>query len=680
MSNPNDEIKALNEPDQIPSSITAPKLKARQSEHVINTLNNGIVFLDKDFKLIHMNERCQEIWEYPDGLIGPDTTLFDLVDATLDDANISDKALTADERRDLIIKIVESLKDGDQEPEIVMRGEKTLVQSSLKLPDNYLLTFQDVTSIQQYENQFESVLNNIDYGIMFLDDKLNVQFMNRRCHDLWEFENDIIQQDTTLHDLMDASREDEDPHENGYSGVDWDTIVQDRENFIKQGSYGPHLIYRSSGKILVHNHIKVDGIHLLTYFDITDIKKREAELVTAMELAETAEKAKSEFLANMSHEIRTPMNGVMAMAELLASTELDAKQKMFANVIVKSGASLLTIINDILDFSKIDAGLMELDPEPFNLAESIEDVVTLISANTAEKDLKLIVRISPDLPKSLIGDSGRIRQIITNIVGNAVKFTDTGHIFINVTHLEGYDHTHSKLRFCIEDTGIGIAEDQVDKIFGKFSQADTSSTRKFEGTGLGLSIVSSLVELMGGKIGVNSQINRGSNFWFEIDLPVDHSNQAYSLENLTTSTPSMPQNIRALVIDTCHISRDILSEYLDFLGIENAACVSREEGFEMMRAMQNLGLKPDVVLVDFALQSTSGKHILQDMQEDQNLQNIPAILMTEVHNTALIDTKSGHNEIVHLNKPLRMKHLHAAIIQAIPNIADGHLKNKLKVS
>lgn len=679
MSSPNDQINALNETDQTPSGVPTPKLKARQSEHVINNLNNGIVFLDKDFKLIHMNERCQEIWEYPDGLVGPETTLFDLINATFDEASFSEKTLTTNERRDIIIEMINGLKDGDQEPEIVMRGDKTLVQSSLKLPENYLLTFQDITAIQQYENQFESVLNNIDYGIMFLDDQLNVLFMNRRCHDLWEFENDIIQQGTTLRDLMDASREEDDPEENGYNGVDWETIVQDRQNFIKQGSYGPHLIYRASGKILVHNHIKVEGTHLLTYFDITDMKKREAELVTAMQLAETAEKAKSEFLANMSHEIRTPMNGVMAMAELLAATELDSKQKMFANVIVKSGAFLLTIINDILDFSKIDAGQMELDPEPFNLAESIEDVVTLVSANAVEKDLELIVRISPNLPKTLIGDSGRIRQIITNIVGNAVKFTDSGHIFINVTHLEGSDHSHAKLRFCIEDTGIGIAPDQVDKVFGKFSQADTSSTRKFEGTGLGLSIVSSLVALMGGKIGVNSQLNRGSNFWFEIDLPVDNSDTSTD-PNLTTPKFNTQANLRALIIDSNHINRDVLGEYLDYLGIENAACVSGEEGLEMMRAMQIAGLKLDFVIVDFEMQAMSGQHVLHDMQKEQDLCNIPVVLMTGVHNTTVIDNRSEHHPIVHLNKPLRMKNLHSAILEAIPKIADAQLLTKLKAS
>ncbi len=641
MSSSNDQINALNETDQTPSGVPTPKLKARQSEHVINNMNNGIVFLDKDFRLIHMNERCQEIWEYPGGLVGPETTLFDLINATFDEASFSEKTLTTNERRDIIIEMINGLKDGDQEPEIVMRGDRTLVQSSLKLPENYLLTFQDITAIQQYENQFESVLNNIDYGIMFLDDQLNVLFMNRRCHDLWEFENDIIQQDTTLRDLMDASREEDDPEENGYDGVDWETIVQDRQNFIKQGSYGPHLIYRASGKILVHNHIKVEGTHLLTYFDITDMKKRGAEL--------------------------------------LAATELDSKLKMFANVIVKSGASLLTIINDILDFSKIDAGQMELDPEPFDLAESIEDVVTLVSANAVEKDLELIVRISPNLPKTLIGDSGRIRQVITNIVGNAVKFTDSGHIFINVTHLEGSDHSHAKLRFCIEDTGIGIAPDQVDKIFGKFSQADTSSTRKFEGTGLGLSIVSSLVALMGGKIGVKSQLNRGSNFWFEIDLPVDNSDTS-TAPNLTTPIFNTQANLRALIIDSNHINCGVLGEYLDYLGIENAACVSGEEGLEMMRAMQIAGLKLDLVIVDFEMQAMSGQHVLHDMQKEQDLCNIPVVLMTGVHNTTVIDNRSEHHPIVHLNKPLRIKNLHSAILEAIPKIADAQLVTKLKAS
>src|SRR5690606_23176032 len=201
--------------------------------------------------------------------------------------------------------------------------------------------------------------------------------------------------------------------------------------------------------------------------------------------------------------------GVLGMAELMAQTELDSRQRTFNDVIVKSGNALLTIINDILDFSKIDAGHTELDPAPFNLHEAVEDVATRVSARVAEQDLELIVRVDPALPHWIVGDVGRIRQVLTNLAGNAAKFTEQGHVHIEVSReADGF------VRFAITDTGIGIPEDKLASVFDKFSQVDSSSTRRHEGTGLGLAIASRLVELMEGSIGAESRLGEGSTFWF----------------------------------------------------------------------------------------------------------------------------------------------------------------------
>ncbi|WP_343032990.1 hybrid sensor histidine kinase/response regulator [Chelativorans xinjiangense] len=238
-----------------------------------------------------------------------------------------------------------------------------------------------------------------------------------------------------------------------------------------------------------------------------------ARLKTAIEGAKAADKAKSEFLANMSHEIRTPMNGVLGMAELMAATELDTRQRTYNDVIMKSGDQLLTIINDILDYSKIEAGHAKIDAAPFDLAEAVEDVATLVAARASEKNLELIVRIDPELPRWVEGDVGRIRQVLTNLAGNAVKFTERGHVLIEVSREGG------EALFSVSDTGIGIPEDKVASVFEKFSQADASSTRRHEGTGLGLAIAARLVELMGGTIGVESRPGDGSRFHFRVPLP-----------------------------------------------------------------------------------------------------------------------------------------------------------------
>ena len=247
-----------------------------------------------------------------------------------------------------------------------------------------------------------------------------------------------------------------------------------------------------------------------------ELSETNRKFEAARDQAESSDRAKSEFLANMSHEIRTPMNGVLGMAELLAKTDLDTRQQTFTDVIVKSGNALLTIINDILDFSKIDAGQLELDPAPFDISEAIEDVAALISAHVAEKDLELIVRVDPELPKHLIGDVGRIRQIVTNLLGNAVKFTESGHVLVDISagkqETDGDGNAAVELTLRVEDTGIGIPDEKLQAVFEKFAQADSSSTRRHEGTGLGLAIASRLVNLMGGDIQVESSVGKGTAF------------------------------------------------------------------------------------------------------------------------------------------------------------------------
>jgi signal transduction histidine kinase/DNA-binding response OmpR family regulator len=371
--------------------------------------------------------------------------------------------------------------------------------------------------------------------------------------------------------------------------------------------------------------------------------------------AELADRAKSEFLANMSHEIRTPMNGVLGMAELLSKTELDNRQRTFADVILKSGNALLTIINDILDFSKIDAGQLTLDPAPFRLAESIEDVATLFATRIAEKDLELIVRVDPALPEWLVGDVARLRQIVTNLIGNAVKFTETGHILVDVSG--NVEDGTAHIRISVEDTGIGIPEDKTKHIFEKFSQVDASSTRRHEGTGLGLAIASRLVEMMGGKIGLKSEVGKGSTFTVELPMPIHAEGEP------ATPVPVDVFGSRVLVIDDNEVNRSILLEQLRSWNFDCAAAESGEIGLAFLDRVVEIGACVDAIILDYQMPGMNGAEVALRIAQNPATSHIPVLLLTSVDHVAggRLELNSGIS--AHLSKPARSQVLLRTLVE-----------------
>ncbi|MCP5084762.1 MAG: response regulator [Alphaproteobacteria bacterium] len=402
-----------------------------------------------------------------------------------------------------------------------------------------------------------------------------------------------------------------------------------------------------------------DGERVGIRADITDAKMREFDLEDARADAETATRAKSEFLANMSHEIRTPMNGVLGMAELLSRTELDAKQQEFADIIMKSGNALLTIINDVLDFSKIDAGQLVLNEQPTHLAEIVGDVATLVAATAAEQEVELITRIDPGLPENVIADGGRIRQILINIVGNAVKFTKKGHVYIEVFG-PIYGEV-AEVTFKIEDTGIGIPEDSLDKIFESFNQVDSSATRKFEGTGLGLAICSRLVDLMGGKIGVDSQEGKGSTFWFTVNLPV-HGEMPQKVRPEADIS-----NARVLLVDDNDINLSILKEQAASWNLAVSAVSDGPQAMKALWSAVESGRPYDLVILDYHMPQMDGAMVAQCIRNDARLCDTKIIMLSSADGSV---DNPGISELKlegHLVKPVRAAVLQDTLTNVLSN-------------
>ncbi|MDQ2731408.1 MAG: response regulator, partial [Armatimonadota bacterium] len=356
--------------------------------------------------------------------------------------------------------------------------------------------------------------------------------------------------------------------------------------------------------------------------DITDRVSAERELHAAKEAAEAATRAKSEFLANMSHEIRTPINGIIGMTELALDTSLSAEQREYLGLVKTSSDSLLSIINDILDFSKIEAGKLHIEPVDFNLRNTLADAMDTLALRAHDKNLELACDVSPDVPDAVIGDPGRLRQIIINLTGNAIKFTQEGEVVVTVQR-DASDSAIASLHFQVRDTGIGIPPDRQKLIFEAFAQADSSTTRRYGGTGLGLTISSMLVELMGGSIWVESTAGEGSTFHFTIQCGLQNV-PALPRKRVHVELLDMP----ALIVDDNATNRRILEEMLTAWGMKPTAVEDARSALAILRKAQKSDASFPLALIDGMMPEMDGFGLAEAIKNDSLLADTALIMLS----------------------------------------------------
>ncbi len=507
----------------------------------------------------------------------------------------------------------------------------------------------------------DSLIKNTPVGIVAIDDNDAVQMCNPAFEKLFRYRQKDIQ-GRRLFDLL--------------SAPNVDPEVQLSRNRLARGQI-THVVTqrrRSDGTL-----VDVDGYSVpliinghatgavVLYQDITERKRAEEALLRAKEAAEAANRAKSEFLANMSHEIRTPMNGIIGMTELALDTGLNGEQREYLTMVKSSADSLLTLINDILDFSKIEAGKLEIEQIDFSLSQMLGETVKVLSMRAHQKGLELAWRVAPEIPEWVNGDENRLRQVLVNLIGNAVKFTERGEITVEVEK-EAEDGRELMMHFRVRDTGIGIAKEKQAIVFEAFTQADSSASRKYGGTGLGLAITTRLINLMGGRIWVESEPGRGSTFHFTARFGFAEKSEPEMSRDDLSAVAGAP----VLVVDDNRTNRLGLAEMLLRWGVRPEAVDSGAAALDALEAADKQGQPFRLLLTDMQMPEMDGLELLARVRRSGAFRELPTILLSSGVQPQEAAEARELGIAAYLMKPVQPRELREAMLQALAPVAASH--------
>lgn len=638
--NPEDAAKLGINPHDNPSGynpdIGETIIDTRTYAEAVDSLTDGVIIYNADQKIVEINTAYQNIMAAVNVKFEIGMTLKEVVSKILGAGLFDTKGKTPD------IWLDEQLARHDfslsTDEKVILADRHYLKRSRPTSSGGQIITMTDVTDLRLAVADtlaFKEAVESLTDGVLIYDKNQKITHFNSAFEAMMAASGIDCHVGMSKREINQRTFETRGKDLTSPSTKEMLDELTSRENFLKASE--DHTLFSHKNYLKRSRPISAGGQVIV----MTDVTKMQ----DALSKAKMAERAKSEFLANMSHEIRTPMNGIIGMTDLLALSDLDQRQHHFVQTISRSGDALMTIINDILDFSKIEAGQAQLDPTPFQFREAIEDVTALLSSSAATKDIDLLIRINPDLPLTYEGDVGRIRQILTNLVGNAIKFTHQGHVLIDVDGTVENEVTNLKIQ--IKDTGIGIPEESLGDIFGKFKQVDGTTTREYEGTGLGLAISANLVALMGGTIVAESELDSGSTFTINLSLPTHKD----LVKRKFPSVDIMGSNI--LIVDDNPVNRDILTEQVNYWNCKSVAVESAKKALQVLEVAQAKKVKIDLIIADYQMPGMNGEELFGAIKANPNFIDIPIVMLTSVSEDRMAERllKNGIDAI--LTKPAR---------------------------